>query len=325
MRSVLVTSATAPFGQALVRSLLADTRVSHVIAVDSKPGDHALPFSHSGRMSYYDVDLRRGRQVRELLFGPARDLNVEVVVHLTEHMDGHDRGRAVHAMNVEALRSILDLSDDHPTIQRLVVKSHAVVYKVSLDLPVRVAEGHPLNLSPTAPQYVRDRVEADLTACARMGLIDCEIIVLRCAEALGPGIGSQLFDYIDSPVVLRTMGFDPMVNVASVADVVSALELATHGSGEGVFNVPGFDTLPLSEAARKWGATVLPMPDSLIRPFYAARHLLTGSQFSYGINRQQMHIGLVLDGERAARELGYRPSHPVSWPVGGPLRAPLPG
>jgi UDP-glucose 4-epimerase len=313
VRAVLVTGAASPLGQQLVRSLLADTRVRHVLAVDKVPSDQALPFAHSSRLTYLSVDLRRARKVRQLLFGPARDLDIEVVVHLSEHSDGYGTGRSVYAQNVEALRSILELSDRHPSIRRLIVKSHAVVYKVSLDLPVQVTEDHPLNLSPKAPQYVRDRVEADLTACARMGLIDCEIVVLRCAEAMASGYGSQLHDYLTGPVVFRTMGFDPMVNMAHPHDIVGALELATHGSGEGVFNIPGYDTLPLSEAARLVDAPVVPMPSSLIRPLYQMRHLMTGSQFSYGINRQQMHLGLVLDGKRADTVLGYRPSHPVEW------------
>ncbi len=313
MRSVLVTGAASPLGQRLVRSLLADTRVQHVLAVDNVAAERALPFSHAGRLTYQPVDLRRARQVRELLFGPAKDLDVEVIVHLSEHIDGYGTGRAVHAQNVESLRSILALADRHPRIRRLVVKSHAVVYRVGLDLPVQVGEEHPLNLDPHAPQYVRDRVEADLTACARMGLIDCEIVVLRCAEVFAPGIGSQLFDYLDAPMALRTAGFDPMVNVASAEDTVDALELATHGSGEGVFNIPGFDTLPLSEAARAWGTPMVGMPEPLIRPLYALRHRFTGSDFAYGIHRDQMHFGLVLDGSRAARVLGYRPRNPVQW------------
>lgn len=317
MRAVLVTGAAAPLGQRLVASLLADTRIRHVLAVDDAPQDKAIPFAHSGRLTYVTADLRKGRKIRQLLFGAARDLGVEVVVHLSEHIGGFGEGRSVYAQNVEALRSILELSDGHPSIRRLVVKSHAVVYRVSLDLPVQVTEDHPLNLSPKAPQYVRDRVEADLTACARMGLIDCEIVVLRCAEAMAPGFGSQLYDYLDGPVVFRPMGFDPMVNVAHPDDLVAALELATHGSGEGVFNVPGLDTLPLSEAARMMGVPVIPLPGSLIRPLYRARHWAAGSQFSYGINRQQMHIGLVLDGTRAARVLGYQPSHPVHWARSG--------
>ena len=319
MISVLVTGATTAVGERLVRSLVADTRVKHVIAVGKEPPDKALPFSHSSRLSYVRVDLTRPRRVHNLLFGPARDRGVEVIVHASQHRDAFDRGRGVHRANVESLRSILDLADRHPTIRRVVLRSDGVVYRVSLDLPVLVTEDHPLNLAANAAQYVRDRVEADLTACARMGLANCEIVVLRCAEALGPGTGSQLFDFLSGPMAFRPAGFDPMVNVATVSDVVVAMEKATHGSGEGVFNIPGFDTLPLSEALRKWGTPAAPMPGVLIRPLYNLRHALTGSGFSYGLNRHRMHFGLVLDGSRARDVLGYRPQNPVDWPMGGPV------
>ncbi|MCB9668888.1 MAG: NAD-dependent epimerase/dehydratase family protein [Alphaproteobacteria bacterium] len=322
MISVLVTGATTTVGESLVRSLVADTRVRHVLAVAREAPEQAPLFSHGNRLTYLQVDLARSRHVRELLFGPARDLGVEVVVHLNQQDSGFQRGRRTHAANVEALRAMMDLADRHPTIRRLVLKSYAVVYKVSLELPVLVREEHPLNLSPKAPQYIRDRVEADLTACARMGLSSYETVVLRCAEAIGPGTGSQLFDYLDAPIAFRPMGFDPMVNVSTVEDVVCALERATHGSGEGVFNVPGFDTLPLSEAIRKWGTPSLPLPGPLVSKAYTLRHRLTGSKFSYGLNRNRLHLGLVLDGHRAADVLGYTPSHPLDWPVGGPVADP---
>jgi len=320
MKSVLVTGATTPIGERLVRSLIADTRIDHVLATGREREEDALPFSRTSRLTYLQVDLRRSRRVRELLFGPARDLEVECVVHLAEHRSSYDSGPRIYQQNVEALRSILDLSDRHPTIHRLVLKSDAVVYRVSLDLPVLVTEDHPLAMDPQQPQYVRDRVEADLTACTRMGLVDCEIVVLRCAEALAPGTGSQLFEFLNAPVALRPFGFDPMVNVATIADLVDALELATHGHGEGVFNIPGYDTLPLSSAMHEWGTLGLPMFGSVIRPLYTIRHLATGSDFSYGINHHRMHYGLVLDGTRAREVLGYTPDHPVDWPVGGPIR-----
>lgn len=319
MISTLVTGVATPIGERLVRSLLADTRVGHVLAVSHLPREQALTLPHSPRLTYVQVDLTSSRRVRELVFGPARDLNVEVVLHLAQHRKARYEGRRARQLNVESLRSILDLSDRHPSIRRVVVKSYAEVYRVALELPVLVTEDHPLNLRPGTPQYVRDRVEADLTACARMGLANAEIVVLRCAEALAPGTGSQLYDLLDAPVAFRPAGFDPMVNVATIADIVAALERATHGSGEGVFNIPGYDTLPLSECMRKWGIRQIPAPGAVIQPLYRLRHTLVGSNFSYGMNRRRMHYGLVLDGTRAREVLGYAPQNPIDWPVGGPV------
>lgn len=320
MISVLVTGVATPIGERLVRSLVADTRVGHVLAVSHLPRAKAITLPESPRLTYLQVDLTHTRRVRELVFGPARDREVEVVVHLAQHRSAHVRGRKARKLDVESLRSILDLSDRHPTIRRVVVKSHAEVYKVRLNLPVLVTEDHPLELSPRAPQFVRDRVEADLTACARMGLSNAEIVVLRCAEAMAPGTGSQLYDLLDAPVAFRPAGFDPMVNVATIADLVHAIETATHGSGEGVFNIPGYDTLPLTEAIRKWGTPQVPAPSMVIEPLYALRHRVLGSDFSYGMNRGRMHYGLVLDGSRARDVLGYVPRVPVDWPVGGPVQ-----
>jgi UDP-glucose 4-epimerase len=312
--SVLVTGATTPIGERLVRNLVADTRVRHVLAVGHEPPNRALPFSSGRRLTYMQIDLRSSRRVRELLFGPAKELGCEVVVHLSQHRSAFASAQSAYALNVESTRSILDLADRHPSIRRFVLRSFAEVYKVGLDLPTLITEDHPLNLDGDTPQYVRDRVEADLTACARMGLADCEIVVLRTAEALGPATGSQLYDFLQAPVCFRPMGFDPMVNVATTEDVVAAIELATHGSGEGVFNVPGYDTLPLSEAIRLWGTPCVPAPGPLIRPLYSLRHAITRSDFRYGINRKRMHYGLVLDGNRAREVLGYVPKNPVPWP-----------
>ncbi|TVQ91326.1 MAG: hypothetical protein EA397_09700 [Deltaproteobacteria bacterium] len=314
MNSVLVTGVATPIGLSLVDHLLRDTRVGHVVAASHLSRVEALGARQHPRLSYVKVDLTRTRKVHDLLFGAARDRGVEVIAHLAQHRRVRYGGRLAHKLNVESLRSILDLSDRHPTIRRVIVKSYAEIYRVSLHLPVLVSEDHPLDLSPGAPQWVRDRVEADLTACARMGLSDAEIVVLRCAEALAPETGSQLYDLLDGPIAFRPLGYDPMVNVATIEDLVAAMTRAIHGSGEGVFNIPGYDTLPLSEAIARWGTAQLPAPGSLISPLYNMRHRVLGTDFSYGMNRRRMHYGLVLDGTRARKRLGYVPQHPVAWP-----------
>jgi len=217
---------------------------------------------------------------------------------------------------VDALRTLLDLGERHPTIRRLVFKSHGEVYQVQANLPILIQENHPLNMQGHAPQWIRDRVEADLTACTRMGLSSLEIAVLRCAEVLAPGTGSQMFDWLDSAVCLRPLGFDPMMNLLSIDDCVSALELATKAFGvQGVFNVPGKDTLPLTTAVRRWGRVGVPVPGSLASTWYKARRRLRGHDFSFGMNRRRFHYCSVLDGTRARQVLGYTPSVPVDWPA----------
>jgi nucleoside-diphosphate-sugar epimerase len=139
--------------------------------------------------------------------------------------------------------------------------------------------------------------------------------VLRTAEALGPGTGSQLFDYLESPVAARPFGFDPMINVASLRDIVHALHLAVRAPEQGVFNIPGFDTLPLSEAIRKWGSIGLPLPGAVLQPLYRLRQRVGDHDFRYGMNRRRFHYSGVLDGRRAREVLGYVPENPIAWPA----------
>jgi UDP-glucose 4-epimerase len=316
VKAVLVTGTDAPLGEWLVRALLEDPAVGHVLAIGNRRPEEALPVTHATRLTYLQVDLLRDRAVRDMLFGPARDLGVEVVVHTAMSRSAMQEGGRIHALNVDATRSLLALCERHPTIHRFVMRSFSEVYDVQHDLPILIAEDHPLNLHASAPQFVRDRVEADLHACVRMGLSPLQIVVLRCAEALAPGTGSQLFDYLDAPVCARPFGYDPMVNVASLRDIVHALTCAMRAREQGVYNIPGNDTLPLSLAIQKWGRLSVALPGGLLTPIYRLRRRWTDHDFRYGMNRHRFHYSGVLDGRRAREVLGYIPSHPVAWPAG---------
>ena len=98
------------------------------------------------------------------------------------------------------LRALVKFAERHPTIRRLVIRSCGAVYQVQRDLPALISEDHPLNMAAGAPQWVRDRVEADFTACARMGLSTLQVVVLRMAEILAAGCGSQMYDYLESSI-----------------------------------------------------------------------------------------------------------------------------
>jgi len=314
LRSVMVTGACTPTGERLVRALLEDSRVEHVIA-GSTLDSLAFPIRPSPRLTVVPLNMAKLREVRNTLWGPVVKRGVDVVVHTGMQTDARARGSRVHAQNVESLRTIIEHTGRHPTIKRLILHSDAAVYQVQRDLPALIEENHPLNMAGNAPQWVRDRVEADITACTHMGLSALEIVVLRTAEVLGPGTGSQLFDYLESPICLRPAGYDPMINVLTITDCVIAMQRAVHGQGQGTYNIPGADTLPLSSCIQRWGRIGVPVPSTWMTPFYRWRHILTGHDFRYGMNRRRFHYSGVLDGTRAREELGYVPCHPVDWPA----------
>lgn len=309
---VLVTGATTPLGVEIVQQLLANPSVGHVLAVGLEPD--AVPATcQRSRFTYQAIDLTRSRAVHDLLFGVGRELGIDTVIHGALHRSVRASGRDVHALNVEATRQLVLESARHPTIRRFIHRSAAEVYAVQSSEPNLLDEDVPLELDPAAPQWVRDRVEADVTVCAQIGRGPLSIAVLRSAEVLAEGAGSQLWDYLQSRVCFRPLGFDPMINLLSVEDYARAVTFAAGLRASGVFNIAGADTLPLSAITRRFGRRGIAIPGPLLAPVYQLRRWTIGREFRYDLNRRRFHFGGVMDGTRAARELGYRPACSL-WP-----------
>jgi UDP-glucose 4-epimerase len=305
---VMVTGATTPFGAAIVDHLLAAPDVELVLAVgrerEADPGQ--------GKLVYHAADLGHARAVHDLLHGVAKHHAIDAVVHAAHHRSARDGGPAVHAQNVHAARSLVVGCADHPTIRQLVYRSFAEVYAPPRGTTSLIDEEAPLDFDPAAPAWVRDRVEADLTVCVRRSG-PLQVTVLRCAELLAQDCGSQLWDYLSSRVCLRPAGYDPMLNVLALDDAVAAVAAALRSPAVGVFNIPGADTLPLSRAITECARIDLPVPGPALAPLYALRRVLTGSEFRYELNARRFHLGGILDGSRAHRELGYTPRTPIVW------------
>ncbi|MFW6197925.1 MAG: NAD-dependent epimerase/dehydratase family protein [Myxococcota bacterium] len=312
MNATLVTAATTPVGRAIIEALVADPSWGPVLAVAAEPESQArLPADP--RITYARVDLTRDRDVRRLLFGLARELRIREIVHTPLHRRASERGRRVYALNVESTRGLLLLAEAQSNIERFVLRSTADVYRIEADQPVIVDEDHPLHLHTRMPQYLCDRVEADITVCTRTASPGLATAVLRCAEILAPDCGSQLHDYLQSRVCFRPLGFDPMMHVMSVADAVRAVRLALVSQARGVFNVPGKDILPLSEIVARVGRRGIAVPAPVLAPLYGLRGGILGTDFRYGLNHMRFHFSGVLDGRRAGKELGYEPRVSVDF------------
>ena len=88
-RRVLVIGAGAPIGEALVRVLLDDDRVSHVLAATGHPAD-SFPIEGREGLTVRSVDITRNRQLHHLLFDTAKGLNIDTVIHTAMHSSATD-------------------------------------------------------------------------------------------------------------------------------------------------------------------------------------------------------------------------------------------
>ncbi len=312
MRRVLVTGATTPLGKELVEALLGAASVERVVAV-GRPGESSPVTISDPRHDFHEIDLTRSRALRNLVYGIA--LDVDAVIHSAAHRSTRSVGRQAHRLNVETTRELLRLCESHPHLERFVYVSSGAIYRIDGRLPDIIDEQQALNLSARSPQWIRDRVEADLTVCTRMGLSSLKVLVLRLSECLAPDMGSQLYDYLNAPLCFRPIGFDPIVNVLSVGDAVEALLGALRTDAQGVFNIPGRDTLALSRLIALWGRRSIAAPSALMAPLYRLRAAVLGSEFRYDMNAWRFRYNGVLDGTRAARELGYQPRLSLPWPA----------
>lgn len=313
--AIVVTGATTPLGRGLVEQLLLEPG-PEIIAV-ARDGERRL-LPDSERVHYVPADLTRERDIKRMLFGVAQREQATVLVHLAFHRSLRAEGRRAHQLNVDSTRLLLRFSEKHPSLRRFIYPSSADVYHISPGGAQLLDESAALELDPSAPQRVRDRIEADLAVCTRMGMSELDIQVLRLADVVAPDVGSQLFDYLQTKVCMRPLGYDPVLNLLSEEDAVRALLLATRSRRSGLFNIPGADTLPLSKAIERAGRVEVPVPGFVLNPAYQLRASTLGLEFSYDANHRRFHFSALLDGRRAADELGYRPTHPLDWKRLGP-------
>jgi UDP-glucose 4-epimerase len=297
---VLVTGATVPIGRAIVRRLLAEPTVEAVLAVGL---ENDPPLDGDARLHQVAVDLTRTRAVHDLLFGRARELGIDAVVHGVLHRDASASGARWHRLNVDVTRELVLLAERHPTITSLVMRSTADVYRVDHREPNLLDEDTPLALGPATPAATLDRIEADLAVLAHLASPRLRVVVLRLAEIFAPDVGSQLADYLRSRVCLRPMGQDPMVNLLSLEDAADAIWRALASDRRGVYNVAGRDTLPLSQLIASAGRLNLPVPGPLLGPLYRLRARVLGTQYRYELHASRWRFGALLDDRKARREL----------------------
>lgn len=312
MTRVLVTGASTPVGAAVVAQLVREARVEAVLAVQ-RPHEKSVGLEELPNVRLAYADLTHYRQIHDLLFGEARRMGCDTVLHLAAHRAAREEGNRIHALNVESTRQLLELAQRHPTLRHFVLRSYAEVYRVRPHHPTLLREEHPLELSPSAPQWVRDRVESDLIACSAMGVSDLRVAVLRCAECPAAGNGSQLWEYLQARLCFTPLGFDPMINLISIPDMADALTRIALSSVVGVYNVPGADTLPLSEAIRCAGRPRIPVPDRFVARLQALGGGSRGNDFRYDQNHFRFRFSGVLDGTRIRNAVGYVPRQRIGW------------
>ncbi|MGH3322155.1 MAG: NAD-dependent epimerase/dehydratase family protein [Streptosporangiaceae bacterium] len=251
-RVVLITGVSGHLGGRLAEVLQAEPGVERVIGVDVVP-----PRPRLGRTEFVRVDIRTSAIGKVIEAG-----GVDTVVHASlTAPPGSAGGRAsMKETNVVGTMQLLAACQRAPSMRRFVLRSTTAVYGSSPRDPALFTEDME-PLSPPRSGYAKDAVEVEsyVRGFARRRS-DAAVTILRFAGVLGADTDSPLARYFSFPVLPTVLGFDPRLQFLHEDDAVDALRRTALANRPGTFNVSGDGVVTLSQAARRVGRPMLPIP-----------------------------------------------------------------
>lgn len=313
-RNVLITGVTGTLGRQLAQNLYFDKSIGFILGIAKDDRPYYFDEYDPKKFVYSQVDITKYRELNNLFFSEMfKEANISTVIHLAFQNRPSQHGEKSHELNVLGTKNILDKCIETPGITKFIFKSSGIVYRVLPHGDVLLDEESDLNFDAEADQWVKDRVDADMLCRSKMDNRKVDIVVLRFSNIVGRNIHSQLNEYLQSQVAVRVAGFDPMINLIDVKDVIAAIRLAIDRKVHGVYNIIGKDTAPLSVFARQAGARLVALPEPLVLPFNILQRKLGVTTYDYKVDRLRLKFSALLDGSKAERELGYVPRYHVDF------------
>lgn len=248
--TLVLTGISSRLGRMLARSLHTDFQV---IGIDPRGGQH-IPRD----VTVHALDLRR-RKAEDIF----RRNRIDAVIHLPPEAPTHIGIDEHRNEAVLGTQRVLDYCQKHDA-PKAIILSTAAVYGPRSDNPQFLTEEAPL-LAGTRHHLMRDLVETDMYATSFFWRHpEVDTVVLRPVHIVGRlmNAASQYLRLKYTPTIL---GFDPMMQIISPEDVISAIRRSLKPGIRGVFNIAGPPPLPLSELIRRAGHTNLPLPERVVR------------------------------------------------------------
>ena len=287
----------------LLRRLDDDSRVSRLVLIDRKSVVAPLL-----KAAYYRIDLSEPNADGHLAEIFRRE-GVTAVIHLAFHRRPQPDPGVAHELEsvgtmhmIGAVAQAAALGRD---LQHLLVVTTALVYGVHSRAPAVLTENDPLQGCP-GYSFIQEKVDAERQIEAARSRLAIPITVLRPSLTLSPGDDGVAAAYFGGTVVPTVWGSDPLVQLIHEDDVVEACRAALNRRPNAAYNIAGAGALPLGTLIRLGGKVALPLAPCAAA---GAMELLwyLGLSPLPGLHMPYLRYSLVLDGERASVDLGFRP------------------
>jgi UDP-glucose 4-epimerase len=303
---VALTGVHGSLGAALVRRLEDDDRVSRLVLIDRHAP--ALPLR---KAIMCHVDLTATLADNAIADVLARE-RVETVVHAAFHPAPVRTLEAAHELEVIGTRALLHaLAHDvrHAgTVTNVVVIGTTMSYGARPENAQYLTEETELHGGIHYP-FIADKVAVEGEVAAFRRRTALPTAMLRASWTVGDvrTFGGRLLAPLLVPAIL---GFDPLVQLLHLDDLVDAVRLAGHGAHDGVFNVVGDGVLPLSTVIKLAGRLRAAAPYRALRTALQALWV-AGVGVVPGPHAAYLRDTFVADGARAADVLGFRPRYAI--------------
>ena len=292
--AVLITGISGNLGRALAKAL---HRTDRVVGLDRRPFPGAPK-----DLELHHLDIRK-RQVEDVF----RKGGVKALIHMAIIHDPRLPQAEHHSFNVLGTKAVLSFAAKHG-VKKVVVLSSIAVYGPQPENDNFLTEESPLLGSQRFPE-IRDLVEVDMYVQQYMWKHpEVETVIVRPAHIVGPTVRNAPCSYLRLARPWTVAGFDPMVQLIHEEDVARAMALSLKPGVRGVYNVVGPGELPLSAVLRELGRTPIPVPHLIARPLLERlfQYRLAGFPAA---ELDHLQFLCTVDGSRAERDLGFRPSY----------------
>jgi hypothetical protein len=317
MARVLVTHADEPIGRRIVKTLFHDERVEMLLAVGDGPPPRSFDHFLAGaepRVCYARLDLARHRPVNDLFHSSRfREARIDTVVHVPRHGAAAAEGAPIVsglAERTAEARLLLQHAMEAASVQSLIAIGSAFVYRLPPGNANRLSEDSELDLDPDVAPEIRSWIDCDMLLHGEVGSSRLRVVLFRVPTVVAAGG----YVYLNPALAgrpgprLRALGFDPMCALVADKDVARAVQMAVHGRGQGIYNLAGGESLPLSVLARWTRRPSVPVPGALLDWLAAGARLAGRDHLRSSMDGASLRYGFTLDTRRAERELGFRPA-----------------
>lgn len=256
---VALTGACTFLGERFIAAMENDPNCDHILAMDIK-----RPNSAGAKTRYERVDLTHPSADERMAALLERD-GVDTLLHLAFLAFPSHASSWAH--EVEAIGSLYVMNAAAAArVRKVILASTMMVYGAYPNNPNYLSEGHRLRGMPSS-RWVMDKIAAERELVRlKEDLPDVITTSLRFGITVGPHSRSFFTRVFSRDVVLRLMGYDPLMQFLHEDDAVGALVHAFREDHQGAFNVVGDNVLYLSDALRLGGRVGVPVPYSLFKP-----------------------------------------------------------